>query len=384
MRRWGERSSTPALFDIWRIRAIGEWGHASRHVGQRWEEVGLDLLRKEIVGDGLAGFLPVCADPELQTELAATGSKNPDVILVATEGDELILRSADLKWSLDVASYLQISGNVLRELLTQVPRLSETLRALLPSESTERAWAVRDGYFFAPASVANQRFLTTAENKKQEYPIEESEVRFAPVDAYAFFEPLPGWATARELARLDGAARGLPLLDNADRYYHLGAGVAGALASADQSIFDDEALIDPDREVERLRTFLKTLSPPTTGAVIDRLNSLMRHRQELSRELRNLVRTAYSFHDFVEEVIQRGLASKSEPEAAIRRQFGEVFRTLTEEQDQENRRAGRRLRAKGLTDAQALEHLSAESDAATRRLRLRARALLMASNTDGN
>ncbi len=48
MRRWNDRGGTPAQFDITRVRAIGEWGSASRHVGSRWEEVGLDLERKQV------------------------------------------------------------------------------------------------------------------------------------------------------------------------------------------------------------------------------------------------------------------------------------------------------------------------------------------------
>jgi hypothetical protein len=222
----------------------------------------------------------------------------------------------------------------------------------------------------------NQRFLTSPENKRQEYPIEPKEVRFGTVDPFDFFEPMPGWTTGRDLARMDGAGRGLGILDNADRYYYLGAGVAGALASVDQSIFDDEVAIETDLETVRLRAFLQTVHPPATAYLIDRLSVMMRHRQELMRELRGLSRGAYSFKDFAEEVIQLGLAPKGESEAAIRRQFGEIYRSLIEEQDQENRRVGRGLRAKGLSDGQAIEHLAADRDVIARRLRIRARNLL--------
>ena len=62
MRRSGDRSTPPGLFDIWRVRAIGEWGHASRYVGQRWEEVGQDLLRKNLADDRVVAFLPIIED----------------------------------------------------------------------------------------------------------------------------------------------------------------------------------------------------------------------------------------------------------------------------------------------------------------------------------
>lgn len=376
MRRSGDRSTPPALFDIWRVRAIGEWGHASRYVGQRWEEVGVGLLRKNLHADDVVALLPIMEDQVLQSELAATGSKNPDVVAIFREGEQLIARSIDLKWSLDVASYLQISAGILADLCTQVPRLTDDLRARLPEDLAEATWSVNDGFFFAPSSGVNQRFLTSPENKKQEYPIEPKEVRFGTVDPFDFFEPMPGWPTGRDLARMDGASRGLGILDNADRYYYLGAGVAGALASVDQSIFDEEAVIEPDQETTRLRAFLQTVHPPTTAYLIDRLSTAMRHRQDLLRELRVLSRGVYSFKDFAEEVIQRGLVPKGESEAAIRRQYGEIYRTLIEEQDQENRRVGRGLRAKGLTDGQAMEQLTADRDVIARRLRIRARNLL--------
>src|SRR5947209_18664975 len=119
MRGWSGRPSTPAQFDLNRIRAIGEWGHASRYVGARWELVGMERLRQDLAGEDLVALLPICQDPMLQSALASTGSKNPDVVLVVAAGDGLALQSADLKWSLDVASYRQISAPVLADLLAK-------------------------------------------------------------------------------------------------------------------------------------------------------------------------------------------------------------------------------------------------------------------------
>ena len=376
VRGWTGRPATPAQFDLNRVRAIGEWGHASRHVGARWEDVGMELLRSGVTGQDLVALLPICQDPSLQSALASTGRKNPDVVLVIAAGEQLALQPADLKWSLDVASYRQISANVLAQLLAKAPRLTEALHLVVPASVADLSWTPKDGFFFCPNSVANQRFLGSPENKRQEYPIESAEVRFGVVEPERFFEPLPGWPTARELARLDGSARGMHLLDTADRYYHLGAGVAGAIADQGRSVFEDEATVDRAGEVDRLRSFLKTVSPPATGPLIDRLGGLMRSRQAHLRELRDLTRAGFSFRDYADMIVQAGLAPEGETESALRRQWSESYRSLLESGDAEIRAAGRRLCAAGKSDAEALEQLGIERDAFSRRLRQRAHLIL--------
>jgi hypothetical protein len=297
--------------------------------------------------------------------------------VLAFTGDRVvILQPADLKWSLDVASYRQISAPVLVGLLAQVPALSEAIRQLLPEEKRDWAWSPADGFFFCPKSIANERFVTSPENLRQEYPIEPKEVLFETVEPFDFFEPLPGWLTARELARLDGSSRGLPYLDNADRYYHLGAGVAGALVAMDRSIFEDEPTIEPAGEVDRFRAFLKTLSPASTGLVIDRLGAVVRQRQARQRALRDLARAEFGFKDFAGELVQAGLAAEGDSESALRRAWGDVYRALAEAQDQEVREAGRRLRARLASDGEVLDALALQRGSLVRRQRARVKAAL--------
>lgn len=380
MRRWSGQPANPAFFDIGRIRQIGEWGHASRYVGARWEELGLEQLRASLEATPPAAILPVCVDADLGSLLAATGSKNPDVVLARAEDGRLVLQAADLKWSLDVASYQQISGETLQTLVAAVPRLSELILDQMPEELRQREISTRDGYFFAPRTSLNERFLTSPENRKQEYPLEASEIVFASVDPYEFFEPLPGWLTARELARLDGSARGLTQIDLADRYYHFGAGTAGALAALEGSIFDDELVVEPEREVERFRAFLKTLNPPSTATTLDRLGSRMRQRHELIRRLRDLTRGAYTFRDFAESLVQAGLATAEQSERELRARWSDLYRSLIDAQEAELRHAGRELRARGLTDAQALESLERERESFARHLRSRGAAAIRAQH----
>jgi hypothetical protein len=364
--------------DVKRLRQIGEWGRASRFVGARWEEVGLERLHAGVAGESPIGLLPVHVDPELPRLLGATGSKNPDVVIAYDEDGAVVLQPADLKWSLDVASYRQISAPVLTHLLEQVPRLGEAVRGVLPPEWHDSAFTTRDGFFFSPKTYANERFLTSPENRRQEYPLEPQEVLFEPVDPYAFFEPLPGWTTARELARSDGSLRGLGQIDSADRYYHLGAGVAGALVARETSIFAEEPGIEPDREVERLRAFWATLRPPSTGAAIERLGTLMRHRHDLVGRLRDLTRASYRFEDFVSDLTAASLADPAAPLRDLRRDWMESYRGLVETEDAEIRQAGRDLVAAGASDAAALESLERQRDAFARRLRQRAASLIRA------
>lgn len=379
MRRWSGPPANPAQFDLARVRQIGEWGHASRYLGSRWEVLGLERLAGAVAHREPVALIPVCADASLSALLAATGSKNPDVVLAfATEGN-LLLQPADLKWSLDVASYQQISAEVLDHLLARVPRLGEDVLALIPDDLRARPVVTRDGFFFSPRTYANERFLTSSENKHQEYPLEASEVVLETVEPNAFFEVLPGWQTARELARLDGSLRGLGQIDTADRYYHFGAGVAGALASLEGSIFDDEVSVEPMEEVEQLRAFSRTLSPPSTATIIDRLSVRMRQRQELVRRLRDLIRASYTFRDFATTLVAEGLATDGQTERELRAQWGDRYRALVESEEVEIRAAGRTLRARGAADVEALDALERDRPSFARRVRSRALSVIRAA-----
>ncbi|MGH7861397.1 MAG: hypothetical protein ACREOS_04075, partial [Candidatus Dormibacteraceae bacterium] len=298
--------------------------------------------------------------------------------------DALVLQPADFKWSLDVASYRQISAPVLDRLLEQVPRLAESLGALLPPEAGDLPWRTRDGIFISPKTFLNQRFLTSPDNERQEYPIESTEVTFIPVEPFAFYEPLPGWQTARELARLDGSGRGLGQIDTADRYYHLGAGVAGALAIAGTSIFAEASAIDSAREAERLRDFLTTLSPPSTALVVDRLGVEMRQRRDLGRRLRDLSRSSLRFEDFTAQLTAAGLASTEEAENDLWRRFGDCYRSLVTSEEAEARRAGRELVAKGANDLEALDQLERRRDTFERRRRLRLQTAIRELSQEGS
>ncbi len=60
-----------------------------------------------------------------------------------------------------------------------------------------------------------------------------------PVNWTEFFPPLIGWSVAEELSRLDRTP--IKTLEQAERYYRLGAGVRGAIRKLAAGIFGAEA-----------------------------------------------------------------------------------------------------------------------------------------------
>ena len=92
--------------------------------------------------------------------------------------------------------------------------------------------ATHDGRFVAPMHPANHLALLA----EPELP-----TLLLPVDARAFFEPLPGWSTAGMVARLEASdLNRVSGIEAVERYYRLGAGVEGALSRLRTSLFATE------------------------------------------------------------------------------------------------------------------------------------------------
>jgi hypothetical protein len=108
----------------------------------------------------------------------------------------------------------------------------------------------------------------------------------------------------------------------------------------------------------------------------------MRQRQQLVRALRDLPRAAFTFKDFVGELKEMGLVSGDEIEPDLRRQWSAVYWPVVEAQEAENRVVGRRLCAKGATDAEALDRLTLERGTIAKRIRAKAKAAIEARRAD--
>src|SRR5258708_25534520 len=76
-----------------------------------------------------------------------------------------------------------------------------------------------------------------------------------PVDPHAVFEPLPGYAAARAVARLESSDLDrLSSIEAIERYYRVGAGVEGGLTRLNTGLFDTEpSKIDAVALIQQLR-----------------------------------------------------------------------------------------------------------------------------------
>lgn len=371
MRRWLRPNELPQLagWDLWRLREVGAWGDAARILGARWEEVGGQAL-VDRCGDAI---VPLWRDRALGRWLGTLGLPNPDAILV--EG--ATLRPIDLKWAIDTATHTQVAAETFHQL---VERAGDRLAALLPGAPT--TWRLGDGYFATPDRPINRLYLRSRANQEDARAILARDVMWLPVDVPGFYAPLPGWATGRRLASFEGVDDPARDLETADRYFHLGVGVRGALAAGERSAFEerpdasDEALLRVDREVEqRIAARLDALLAATEGGVRDfvrRLGWAQVERRVLRQRLRELERPGYRFGDYMRDVRQARLGMLSDG-AARTAAVREIYRDVSRSHAVELRRRGRALVVGGASEPEALEHLGGRDEQA--RLNDRARDL---------
>ena len=349
-----------------RERRIGNWGRASEHVGKRWEEVGLGLLRDLLEGrrpwprpdTTPLGWVALSEDPELQSILSRVGLPSPDVIVgLRDSGGNRVVQAVDLKWHIEFASYKQISADALRELLARaVPGLREQLEAnLFPIDETV---GCRDGLLFAPDIPANHAFLASPQNRQQEYPIERADVLFAPVDGRAFFSPLPGWEMALLLVEYDRAPWALASVEGAERYYRLGAGLQGAATQLLSSVFLEEppTIAAP----EGFAWLIQTFHARPAGALAQEVDKAMAARAQLVARLREVLRSPYRLSELSQTLRKLGLPMPQDidDDTPLAARSRDLLRQVAIGHREAVRRAGLALVAQGKSDAQALATLA--------------------------
>ena len=326
---------------------IGDWGRASEHIGARWEHVAGDLARERLAADD---HLLVLADtPSLMAEVIASGLPHADALRASPIDNHLRLEPLDFKWSLETASARQVSSATLERLLAaELGSLSAALvdaRARLGLEESAEV-EPRDGRFVAPVHPANHAALLA----EPELP-----TLLLPVEAHAFFAPLPGWDAARALARLESAdVDRLSSIEAIERYYRLGAGVEGALSRLQTGLFETEPRrVDAAELIGELRRTGKARS----------LNDLLLHlqheleiRKALEERLAQLPRNAYPFGRLRADLHRLGVPrSVLDSRGALGRAYSEVTRDMLVAV----REAGGALVASGTSPAAALDQLAA-------------------------
>ena len=331
---------------------IGDWGRASEHIGTRWETVAGTLARQTL---GRDDHLVVLAEtPALLVDVLGSGLPHADAMRAWREDGQLALEPLDFKWSLETASTRQVSEETLGRLLAaELPSFGAALMAARQNVGLEPAAEIKphDGRFVAPEHPANRAALRAE-------PALPSIL--LPVDARAFFEPLPGWPAANVLARWENSdlnrVRGIEAVE---RLYRLGAGVTGALTRLHSSLFLNHA---PAIDVLTLLDGLKRAGhAPTLNAGLVYLEQRLQERKVLEERLAQLPRLAYPFGRLRTDLARGGVPKAVlESRGALGRAYAEVTRELASV----IRAAGQELVEAGTRPEAALEQLAA---AATQR-----------------
>jgi hypothetical protein len=328
---------------------IGDWGRASEHIGARWEHVAGPLAREHLgPGDHL---IVLAGTPALMAEVLGSGLPHADALRTWRETDHLALEPLDFKWSLETASARQVSRETLEHLLAAELKMLESALAdarqaldLAPSAALEP----RDGRFVAPVHPANSAALVA----EPELP-----TLLLPVEPRAFFEPLPGWAAARTLARLESSDLDrLSSIEAIERYYRLGAGVEGALSRLRTGLFETELQkVDAPTLIGELRQNGKAR---TLNALLLYVQNELANRKALEERLALLPRSAYPFGRLRSDLHKLGV-----PRTVLdsRGALGRAYAEVTREMASAIRSAGHELVASGLSAEDALEQLGSAS-----------------------
>ncbi len=387
------RGLPPSPRDLRRERLVGNWGGASEQIGRRWEEMGLEALQARLASgapwpeDGYRphGIVELAGDNSMQLALSRSGLPSPDVIMILKDGNGgKSLQALDFKWNLEYATYSQICAEALTALLQKgVAPLQELLSQSLPEDP--ETLPILDGLLSSPRLPVNQWFLHSEQNNRQEYPIEAGEVIFEEVKPLDFFGPLPGWDLALLLAQADRSAARLQYLDGAEHYYRLGAGLQGAAAQLQVSIFVRRP---PAVTAAEAFDWLKTrLRPASSLGFVQLAEKLMATRGQLLTRLRGLLRSPYRFGDLVEALKARDLQLPEKEEGLPpreRERWGEILRKVAAEHKELIYRTGLRLVQTGLSDAEALARLEGDSRRFASQARAHAEKLIEAAIQTGS
>lgn len=338
---------------LWRI---GDWGSASEHIGRRWESVGIAALRR-LVGVERPGpdgepyttrkALVLGEEPELAAAVQANGKSHADALLIGEQNGRTVLEPVDFKWTLETANPKQVSVAVLGELLTDPPApLAARLRELM-ADLPAGDPVYLNGMFLAPEHADNRAQLAPRG------PLDPTWAELSPVDATAFFSPLPGWDVAGALAQMDRARLGT--IEAADKYYRLGAGILGAMRRLEAGIFADApADLDGPASLAAVRRQRRL---NTSGEVVAYFDRALTARGEFVDKLRDVERAGYPFGRFRLDIAERGLQATGPTDRRWTRLYGSIMKVV----GQHVRAEGRLLAARGQTELQALAALENES-----------------------
>lgn len=273
-------------------RRIGNWGTAARDIGDRWEVVGPDLLRRRLPwtvstggGRSMRVVSILCLDSGQSGQiLQRAGVSAPDLLLIGqiptSSGPKLALRATDLKVSLDTADRAQTSQMRLQACFGRIasgfPAVESALlaEALASGEGRGMAveairlalagdWesvAITEGLFVAPDSGFNRWFLEEVEQRRRSgrppprLPYRSRrrdepsgapdagatlgfQAHLEPITARDFLGSLAGWPEAAVVAKCDRIDLAMVDIAVAERCWRVGNGLRGALLAISRRLF---------------------------------------------------------------------------------------------------------------------------------------------------
>lgn len=335
-------------------RRLGNWGNASKLIGDRWEAVAPSLLWKRLpwpapLGGGhtvtIRALLALDADPLIGSVLQRAGVSAPDLLLIGTMGARTVLRAGDCKVSLDTADREQTAPLRLQQMFARAvsdhPEVGRALLAQLdmlpePEQAVARAavgaalqgeWGsvlVTEGLFVAPENGFNRWFLAQlAERRRTGAPLGRmpvsgprrsvTDVR-GPVDAaqavrlqlpshletlsvHDFLGSVPGWQEAEVVAALDGVQLDTVDPSIAERCWRVGAGLRGAVLGLRRRLFHSALPVD-GIELDScavLNQMVKRRVPRDSGALVGAIAQFVAGRRPLWERESALMRTPLSF-----------------------------------------------------------------------------------------
>jgi len=273
-------------------RRIGNWGTAARDIGDRWEVVGPDLLRRRLPwsvptggGRSMQVVSILCLDSGQSGQiLQRAGVSAPDLLLIGqiatSSGPKLALRATDLKVSLDTADRAQTSQVRLQACFGRIASGFPAVENALLAEATASGegsgmaveairlalaadWdtvAITEGLFVAPDSGFNRWFLEEVEQRRRSgrppprllYRSRRRDepsgaldagaslgfqAHLEPIAARDFLGGLAGWPEAAIVAKCDGIDLDAVDIAVAERCWRVGNGLRGALLAISRRLF---------------------------------------------------------------------------------------------------------------------------------------------------
>lgn len=314
-------------------RRIGNWGTAARDIGDRWEVVGVDRLRRRLpwtllVGGGRAMHVVRILrldSGEAGAALQRAGVSAPDLLLVGTiasgAGPRVVVRAADLKVSLDTAERMQTAPTRLQAMFARVAGSMPVTRDAILAEAraqdhddpvAERAvvsalageWTdlgIVEGLFIAPDTGFNRWFLQEVEHRRRtgrgapRLPFgarrrggDGADLLGLPAHLEAvppaeFLGTLDGWREAQVIARLDCTEIDAVDPAVAERFWRVGNGLRAALLAVRRRMFEPSSdALGSNAQAEGIDPIVERVAARAAGhseAVVREVASLLEGRR---------------------------------------------------------------------------------------------------------